>query len=236
MAEGGPLAVGMVLVEGLVDDFGDGAAGVVDGAVLLLVDDLEFGVEEAEDGLEEAVGLELGPGVEAAAGHGDLVDGLLQPGVGVEIAAAEGRDHLGEFVGQGEFGRLLGDLVDLGVDGGALVGIGFGDVLFVEAGDAVEQRFLRREVAGADALRALEHEVFEVVGEAGVGLRVLGAAGADDDLGVEAGALVVAREVDGEAVVELEDVDPHGVVVGGLGEDAVTRQGGEQCGDRDEEG
>jgi len=63
--ESGLLPVGMILEEEGAHLAPDEAFLVVDGAVLLLVDGLELGVEKPEHGIVETFGLDLGPVLEA---------------------------------------------------------------------------------------------------------------------------------------------------------------------------
>ena len=70
--------------------------------VLLLVDGLEFALEEAEDGIAETLYIHIHPVEELVGGEGVVVDGIVVGGAGVEACAAhilqDGIDLVGDGV------------------------------------------------------------------------------------------------------------------------------------------
>ncbi len=102
------------------------------------------------------------------------------------------------------------------VDGLALLGIGGLAVDFEQLLDLVEERLLLGIVLGAELLGALEHQVFEIVGEAGGLLRVVLAADLDGHVGVDARFVLVDDHVDFKAVVEGVDPRCGGIALDGL--------------------
>ena len=91
----------------------------------------------------------------------------------------------------------------------ALFGVGDGTVLFVEALDLVEIGLFSSIILRAELLGTLEHEVFEVVGEAGGLLGVVLAANAHCDESLDAGFFLVDGHVNLETVVEGVDLCVH---------------------------
>ena len=77
----------------------------------------------------------------------------------------------------------------------------------VSLADAVEIELFGGPVGGADAVGALEHDVFEIVGYAcGVGVFVF-AASMDHNAAVDLGLAVFLAEDDLETVVEMVGLD-----------------------------
>ena len=173
-------AVGMRLEKLFAERGGSAASVVVLGTVELLVDGFEFGVESAERDGGEADGFEVEILVERVGRDVVDVDRLVVSGPGVGVGRAEAAHERPVFI-VGVFGRLAGDLVDLAVDGGALFGVGLLAVLVEQLRELAEQRGFLFPVQRRQHAVALEHHVFEVVGEAGRGFRVVGAADTHGD-------------------------------------------------------
>ena len=159
---------------------GSAASVVVLGTVELLVDGFELGVKSAERDGGEPDGFEVEILVERVGRDVVDVDGLVVSGPGVGVGRAEAAHERPVFI-VGILGRLAGDLVDLPVDSRALVGIGLLAVLVEQLRELVQQRGLLFPVQRRQHAVALEHHVFEVVGEAGRGFRVVGSARAHGD-------------------------------------------------------
>ena len=102
------------------------------------------------------------------------------------------------------------------VDGLALLGIGGLAIDLEQLLDLVEERFLLRIVLGAELLGALEHQVFEIVGQAGRLLRVVLAADLHGDVCVDARLVLVDDHVDFQSVVQCVDAGARGVALDGL--------------------
>jgi hypothetical protein len=188
-------------------------AGGVHRGVLLLVDGLELGGEQAKHRVFESVGVDLQPGVDLTGGEGVVIDGLVVAGERVDAGAAELAEHLVELVRHGERVGLLQGRGDLLVDRRALRGRGV--ALGVEQLDeAGLQRGLFGPVGGPEVLGAFKEHVLEVVGHAGLGLGVVLAAGAHDDGAEHLGALAVDAQHHGQAVGEDDGAHGERVVHG----------------------
>ena len=87
--------------------------------------------------------------------------------------------------------------------------IGDEAILLVAALDVVEQHSLGIRIGGAKLLRALEHQVLQVVGETGGLGGIVLRAGAHSNEGLDARLLGVYGEVDFQAVVEGVDAGLH---------------------------
>ena len=225
VADSGLLAIGVLLVQqaphGVVGD----AVTVVQALVLLFVHGFQLGVEQPEDRVDEAAGLDGGPLLQSVGRQADLVDGFFMPGVGVQIRGPHGVVELVHLVGDGVLGRQLGHAVDLGIDRSTGGGVCLVEVLLVQGCNLVQVGLLGGIVQRAHLLSALEQQVLQVVGQArGVGGVVL-AAGLHGDFGVETRFLVVLGQVNLQPVVQFEDLGMQGVV-GVLGIDAAIA-----CGD-----
>ena len=77
--------------------------------VFLLVDGLQLGVEAADDGVAEAVGLNLRPVLNLVRGDVLDVDGHVLRRVGVGARGADGGHQLVVLVGNGDFRCLVAD-------------------------------------------------------------------------------------------------------------------------------
>ena len=81
-----------------------------------------------------------------------------------------------------------------------------------EGFDLVEKRFFRSIVGRSEVLRALEHQVLEIVGETGSLRRVVLSSYLYRDVGLDAGCLLVYAHVDLQAVVERIDLRSERIV------------------------
>jgi len=198
-------AVGVVGEQRGVHRFPDFAAVLRQGHVLLLVNGLKLGMEAADHGILETVGLDFGPVVDLVRGNVLDVDRHVLRREGVGAVGSDGRHQLVVLVGNGDFRSFVADRVYAAVDGRALGLVGGLAVNLEETFDLVEHRFLRGVVRGAELLRAFEHQVFEVVRQTR-GLRgVVLAADLHGDIGLDAGRLLVYAHVDFQSVVERVD-------------------------------
>ena len=178
--------VGMRL-ERCVDELLDQAAdGIAVGAhAALFDDDVALFVELAHDGMQEALGFEIGPEFEAVRREGVEVIGLVVAGVGVHALAAFALDDLAKFVGldvfvgfrDGVFPGFFKFLELVVVAADALVALR--DVVGIRDLNLGESGLFGGIVGGADLVGALEGHVLEHVGQAGFAHGVLNGAGVD---------------------------------------------------------
>ncbi|CDC95889.1 unknown [Alistipes sp. CAG:268] len=205
--EHGLRAVGMVGEERGIEGLPYLAAVLCERHVLLLVDGLQLGVEPADHGIAETVGLDLRPVLDLVRGDVLDVDGHVLRRIGVGAVGADGGHQLVVFVRDRDFRGFVADRVDAVVDRRTLGLVRRLTVGLEELLDLIEQRFLGFVVRGTEVRRTLEHEVFEVVGQTGGLGRVVLAADADGDVGLDAGRLLVDAHVDLQSV--RKGVDPR---------------------------
>ena len=212
-AQHGLCAVGMVGKQCREHSLGELAAIAGEAHVLLLIYGLQLGMETADDVVLEAVGLNLCPVFQLVGG--DILDvaGDIEAGVGVGAVGTDGSHQLVVLIGDGELGCLVGEAVDLAVDGGALCLVGLGAVHLEECLNLVEQGLLLGVVLCAEVLGALEHQVLEVVGKAGSLSGVVLATHTHGDVGLYARSLLIYGEVHLQSIVQCVDTALHGVAV-----------------------
>ena len=215
-AQGGLLAVRVVREEGLVDGLPQLAAVLREGHVLLLVDGLQLRVEAPYHAVAEAVGLDAGPVVDLVGGDVLGIDGLVGGGPGIGAVGADHGHQLVIFVGDGEFGGLVAHRVDPVVDGLAFRLVRGSAVLLEQLLDLVEHRLLRGIVHGTELLRALEHQVLEIVREARSLGGVVLAAHLHGHVGLDTGLLLVHGHKDFHSVVKGVDLGLERVAFDGF--------------------
>ena len=228
-AQGGLLAVRVVREEGLVDGLPELAAVLGQGHVLLLVDGLQLRVEAADHAVTEAVSLDAGPVVDLVGGDVLGIDSLVGGGPGVGAVRADDGHQLVILIGDRELGGLVAHRVDAVIDGLAPGLVRRLAVKFEELFDLVEHRLLGFIVHRTEALRALEHQVFEIMGQSGRLGGVVLAAHLHGHVGLDAGLLFVHGHEDLHAVVQgvdfgLERVTGNGLVA------LARRHRHQQCG------
>ena len=214
--EGGLLAVRVVGEEKLVYGLPDLAAVLGEGHVLLFIDGLQLCMETADDAVTEALRLDAGPVVYLVGGDVFLVDGLIRRREGIGAVCAYHGHEFVVLVGDGVAGCLIAYGIYGMVYSLALRRVCGYAIDLIEALNLVQEGFLRLVVLGAVVLRALEHEVLEVVGEAGGLRRVVLAADADGDVGLDTGLLLVDGHEYLEPVGESVDFGVERVVFYGL--------------------
>ena len=190
-AENGLGAVWVVRKEGGEHTFHELATIVGERHVLLLVDGFQLGVEAADDGIFEAVGLNAGPVLDLVGGNVFYVASHVVGGVSVGAVGADGCHKFIILVGNGDERGFITDGVDLAVDFAASHRVGGDAVHFKELLDLVEQRLFGGIVGGTKLLGTLEHKVLEVVSQAGGFSRVVFTTYAHGDIGLDARFLVV---------------------------------------------
>ena len=173
--------------------------------VVLLVNRFQLGMESADHGVLETVALYLGPLLDAVRGDILGVDRLVERGPRVGSVGRDGGHQLVVFVGYGQLRSLLRHRVDLRVQRFALVGVGLGAVYLEQTLDLVEQGFLGLVVLRSELFGALEHEVFEVVGQTRRLLGIVLGAHLYGDVGLQARGFVVYGHVDLQSVVQSVD-------------------------------
>ena len=132
------------------------------------------------------------------------------------------------LVGDGEFRGFVAQAVDAAVDRAARSLLGNAAVDLEEHFYLVEQWFLGLVVGGAELRRALEHEVLEVVGQAGGLGRIVLAAHLHGDVGLDAGRFGIDAHVDLQSVVERIDAGGEGVALHGFVSVFLTRRTAER--------
>ena len=210
----------------------------IKAAVFLLVHRLQLGVEQARHHLAHPLGLDGGPLLELVAGNVFLVYRFLVRGVGVGALRADGAHHLVVLVGHGIFSGHARDGVNLVV--GALAGRGvvaLAAVHFVKRLNLVQLHFFPSPVLRSQLRGALEHHVLQVVRQAGGGRRVVLRAGAHGQIGLDARGILVVRQVNRQAVIELIDADAqrvagHRLVAVFFGSGRLGGGGSNSCGSR----
>ena len=175
--------------------------------VLLLVDGLEFALEEAEDGFAETLYIHIHPVEELVGGESVVVDGIVVGGAGVEACAAHILQDGVDLVGDGVLRGSNAEPVDFELDVVPLLVVLGGLETVVGLADAIEIGFLLVPVDGADAVGTLEHDMFEIVSHTrGVGVLVL-AACMDHHAAVDFGLAVLLAKDDFQSIVEVEGLD-----------------------------
>jgi hypothetical protein len=184
----------------------------------LLHDHVALLVELAHHGLEEPLGLQVGPQLQAVGGEGIVVVGLVAAGAGVETDAALAVHDLAERVG---------DHVAVGLLDGLLPGLlQLRHLLLVRAyrpaplrvvGDVgllhlLQGGLLGGVVGGADDVRPLEGHVLEHVGQAGDAGHLAVGPHVDVDVEGEDRRFGPLQDDQGEAVVQ--DLDRHPLLEG----------------------
>ena len=179
--------------------------------VLLLIDGLELGVEAADDHVFKTVALHLCPVLNLVRGDVLGVAGDVVRGVGVGAFGADGGHQLVVLVGDGNLAGLIADAVNLVIDGAALLGVGGLTIDLVKVGNLVEHGALGIDVLCAEVGGALEHQVLQIVAQAGGLGRVVLAAHADGDVSLDARSILVDGQIDLQAIVEGVDAGLHRV-------------------------
>ena len=229
-AQGGLVAVGVMGEEG-------GKHGVVhlavvlgEAHVLLLVDGLQLGVEQAQHQVLEAVGLNLAPSLQLVVGDVLDIHGVVVAGEGVGAGRADGGHGLVVLVGDGNLRGLVAQAVNLVIDGGASGGVVEHAVGLKQVFNLLDEHLLLLPVGGAEALGTLEHHVLQVVGEAGGLVRVVARAGTNGDVGLNLRSIFVNAHEHLQTIVQrilthIQRVVGIGLVlVGLLGQEGATAE------------
>lgn len=111
------------------------------------------------------------------------------------------------------FEGFVADAVDLTVDCRTLRIVGRLAVNLEELFDLVEQGLLGFVVARAELLGALEHQMFEIVGQTGRFARVVLAADFHGDVGFDARFCLIDAHIDFQSVIQRVDTGLERVVL-----------------------
>ena len=141
--------------------------------ILLLIDRLQFVLEQAEDRIAQPFAVQFSPMGHVLRCEYIIIGSTVVRSLGIEFRSSITGDEPVEFIRNDVLSRLLVEVVDLLHELFA-----FGRILrlgqfVVFEGNLIQEAFLSRIVQRADPVRALEHHVFEIVGNACIG-RVLG--------------------------------------------------------------
>ena len=169
-------------------------------------------MEAADDAVLESLGLNLGPVFHFVAGDILGVAGYVEAGVGVGAVGADGCHQLVVFIGNGIFRGFVRQAVDGVVDGLAFGFVGSLAIDLESLFDLVEQGLFSFVVHGAEVVGALEHQVFEVVGQTGGFGGVVLAAHAYGNVSLDARFVLVDGHVHFQAVVQRVDTRLERVV------------------------
>ena len=184
-----------------------GIAGQTD--IVLLVDSLQFGMESTNHHILEAVGLDLRP-VFHLVGRDILhITSHIVRGIGIRTFRADGGHELIVFVGNVIAGGQLTHAVNLVVGLTACLGVGQFAILLVAACDIVKIRLLSSRVGGTEQLGALEHQMLQIMGQTCCLGRVVARTSAHSYISLNAGLLVVHRQINLQSVVECVDAGLH---------------------------
>ena len=229
-AERGLGAVRMMGEQGLAQAFPDLVAVVRERHVLLFVDGLELGMEAADHVVAEAVRLDSRPVVYLVGRDVLGIDGLVIGGPGVRSVGAYDRHQLVVFVRNRKFGGFVAHGIYPVVDGLALRFVLRFAVGLEELFDLVQHGLFGLIVARSELLRSLEHQVLEVVGEAGGLRRVVLAADLDSDIGLDARLILIDGHVELEPVVQgvdlcSERIALHAFIAGSAGKEHEQQMG-----------
>ncbi len=235
--DGGLCSIRVLLIHLAVHRLAHLAVVVVLTAVEFLEHGLQLGMEKPQHEVLEAHGLDHHPFLLGIGGDVVHVDRLLRAGVRIGALGPDGTDHFIVLVRRGILGGHVTEAVDLGIDHGPLRLIGGVTPLFIQVGDLVQVGTLSGPVQRGDLVCALEKHMFQIVREAGCRARVVFAARAYHDVGLDAWLVLVLRQVHLQPIVQGIDADLHRVVRNGCVGVLLLRVGGEgQCCAKQREG
>ena len=180
--------------------------------VVFLIDGLELGVESSDDHIAEALCLHLGPRFQGMAWDVLLIAGDIGTRIGIGACGAYSCHHLVVFVGNGKLAGFVAEAVYAGIDGAAPVLVGNAAIHLILRLDTVEQRLLPGVVERSEARGTLEHEVLQVVCQAGALGWIVARTGPHRHISLYARFVVVHCQIHLEPVLQGIDVRCHGVI------------------------
>jgi len=129
-AEGSLGAVGVVGIERGSQRIAGFAKIAILTDVELFIDGFKFRMEKAKRHHPKPFSFEHHPAFEFVTGNFVDIDGLIQPGIGIGIARADGTGEFVVFIGRGQLGGFAGNGIDFSINTASLLGIGRLAVLF----------------------------------------------------------------------------------------------------------
>ncbi len=214
--QNGLRAVGVGGEEGGEHFFAHFAAVACERHILLFVDGFEFGVEAPDHGIGETVGLYARPVLDLVGGNVLYVDRHVVAGVGVGAFGADGSHQFVVLVWNGYARGDVAYRVDGFVYRRPLGFVGAFAIYLEQAFHFVQHRFFGLIVLCSERGRTLEHQVFEIVRQAGGFGGVVLAPHFHCDVGLQARGLFIYCHVDLQAVGQGVDARSHGVALDGL--------------------
>ena len=173
--------------------------------VVLLIDGLQLSVESTDGHILKAVGLYLQPVVHLVGGNVLGVARHVEPGVGIGALSTDGRHHLVILVRDEVLGGLLRHAVNRAIGLAALSRVGQLAIILVALLNVIQQGCFGLGVSDTELVSTLEHQMFQVVGQAcSLGGVVLGTR-AHGNVCLNARLFLVDTEVDFQSVVERVD-------------------------------
>ena len=207
------LAVGVVGEQRAVHRLIDLATVLRERHILLLVDGFKLGVETTNHNILEAVSLDFEPILDLIRGNVLDIHGHIVTRVGVGTLRTDGCHQLVVLVGNSQLRRLVADRVNALVDRLALSLVLGLAIDLEQLLNLVEHRLLGRIVLSTELLRTLEHQVLEVVSQAG-GLRgVVLTTHTHSDIGLNTRFLLAYRHIDFQTVIQRVDTGLRGIAL-----------------------
>ena len=168
-------------------------------------------MESSDDEVLEAVGFDNGPAPEFGGWYHFVIARHGRSCVSIDSGCTDGRHDPVELIGDSYLRALIGEGIDEMIDGFSLLGVCGSAVDFVEGIDGNEVRALFVIIGCTVTIRALEHDVFLIVGKAGRFERVVLCARAYNNIGLYFGLLFVLGQIEGESVVKSVNTGFEGV-------------------------
>ena len=174
-------------------------------AVVFLVHGFQLRVETTNHHVLEAVCLHDCPAFDGIRRNVLLIDCFVRAGVGIGGVRTYGSHQLVVFIGDGILRSLVGDGVNLVVDGLTLICVGCLAIHFVEIANLVEQRLFGSVVLRTKRSRTLEEDVFQIVSQSCCLMWVVLATRSHGNVRLDSWTVLVHAQIDLKAVAERVD-------------------------------